>query len=157
MVYHCLISEGPSSFPLVFNWSPDRGLRTAENSRPCTILKSTSWGVLQDALFGGMILPSLIRKGERHRCCAQRPPHRNAVSILERDKSLDLAVLFPGQPTNFGKLRRSFRGLPWWLSGKESACQCWRHGFHPLSGKIPYTTAQLNPCTTSTEPGCYNC
>ena len=21
--------------------------------------------------------------------------------------------------------------LPWWLSGKESACQCRRHGFHP--------------------------
>ena len=22
-------------------------------------------------------------------------------------------------------------GLPWWLSGKESACQCRRHGFNP--------------------------
>ena len=22
-------------------------------------------------------------------------------------------------------------GLPWWLSGHESACQCWRHGFNP--------------------------
>jgi len=22
-------------------------------------------------------------------------------------------------------------GLPWWLSGKESACQCRRHGFYP--------------------------
>ena len=22
-------------------------------------------------------------------------------------------------------------GLPWWLSGKESACQCKRYGFDP--------------------------
>ena len=23
------------------------------------------------------------------------------------------------------------QGLAWWLSGNESACQCWRHGFNP--------------------------
>ena len=28
-------------------------------------------------------------------------------------------------------------GLPWWLSGKESACQCRRLGFNPWVGKIP--------------------
>ena len=28
-------------------------------------------------------------------------------------------------------------GLPWWLSGKESACQCGRHRFDLLVGKIP--------------------
>jgi len=28
-------------------------------------------------------------------------------------------------------------GLPWWSSGKESACQCSRHRFDPWSGKIP--------------------
>ena len=28
--------------------------------------------------------------------------------------------------------------LPWWLNGKESACQCRRHGFHPWVGKIPW-------------------
>ena len=26
----------------------------------------------------------------------------------------------------------------WWLSDKESACQCRRHGFAPWSGKIPH-------------------
>ena len=31
-------------------------------------------------------------------------------------------------------LRQS--GLPWWLSGKETACQCRRHGFDPWVGKI---------------------
>ena len=32
-------------------------------------------------------------------------------------------------------------GLPWWLSGKDSACQCRRckrHGFNPWFGKIPW-------------------
>ena len=28
--------------------------------------------------------------------------------------------------------------LPWWLSGKESTCQCRRHGFHPCIRKIPW-------------------
>ena len=28
-------------------------------------------------------------------------------------------------------------GLPWWLSSKESACECRRHGFDPWVGKIP--------------------
>ena len=29
-------------------------------------------------------------------------------------------------------------GLPWWLSGKESAWQCRRPGFNPWVGKIPW-------------------
>ena len=29
-------------------------------------------------------------------------------------------------------------GLPWWLSGKESACQCRIHRFYPWVGKIPW-------------------
>ena len=28
-------------------------------------------------------------------------------------------------------------GLPRWLSGQESACQCRRHEFDPWIGKIP--------------------
>ena len=39
-------------------------------------------------------------------------------------------------------------GLTWWLSGKESACQCRRHRFDPWSGKIPRASEQLSPCTT---------
>ena len=38
--------------------------------------------------------------------------------------------------------------LPWWLSGKESTCQCRRHRFKPRSGKIPHASEQLSPCTT---------
>ena len=29
-------------------------------------------------------------------------------------------------------------GLPWWLSDKESTCQCRRHGFDPWVEKIPW-------------------
>ena len=31
-------------------------------------------------------------------------------------------------------------GLPRWLSGKESTCQCRRPGFDPWVGKIPLET-----------------
>ena len=31
-----------------------------------------------------------------------------------------------------------FLGLPRWLSGKESTCQCRRHRFDPWVGKIPW-------------------
>ena len=29
-------------------------------------------------------------------------------------------------------------GVPWWLSSKESTCQCRRPGFNPWVGKIPW-------------------
>ena len=32
-------------------------------------------------------------------------------------------------------------GLPWWLSDKESACQCRRYRFNPWVGKIPWRMA----------------
>ena len=35
--------------------------------------------------------------------------------------------------------KKSMLGLPWWLSGKESACQCRGHGFDPWSRRIPHT------------------
>ena len=34
--------------------------------------------------------------------------------------------------------------FPWWLSRKESACQCRRHGFRSWSGKIPHTAGELS-------------
>ena len=37
-------------------------------------------------------------------------------------------------------------GLPWWLSGKESTCQCRRYGLDPWVGKIPWRRKwQLTP------------
>ena len=43
-------------------------------------------------------------------------------------------------------------GLPWWLSDKESDCQCRRHGFSPWFGKISHAMGQLGLCTTTAEP-----
>ena len=43
-------------------------------------------------------------------------------------------------------------GRAWWLSTKESACQCRRHGFNSWSGKIPHAPEQLGSCATTTEP-----
>ena len=53
--------------------------------------------------------------------------------------------------SKFHILRRHL-GLPWWLSGWESACQCRGHGFEPWSGKIPHAVEQLGPWATITEP-----
>ena len=36
-------------------------------------------------------------------------------------------------------------GLPWWLSGRESTCQCRRHRFDPWVGKIPWRKWQPTP------------
>ena len=44
------------------------------------------------------------------------------------------------------KLKKEEERLPWWLSGKESACQCRRHEFDPWSGKIPHATEQISLC-----------
>ena len=49
-------------------------------------------------------------------------------------------------------LKNSWRGLPWWLSGKEPTCQCRRQGFNPRSGKIPLAVEQLSPGVTTIEP-----
>ena len=42
-------------------------------------------------------------------------------------------------------------GLPWWSRGWESAGQCRGQEFNPWSGKTPYATEQLSPCTATTE------
>ena len=36
---------------------------------------------------------------------------------------------------SFQKQKRQLMGLPWWLSGKESTCQCRRHGSIPELGR----------------------
>ena len=46
------------------------------------------------------------------------------ISYMEVDQALFTAGTLPA-------------GLPGWLRGRESAC-CWRHGFNPRVGKIPW-------------------
>ena len=62
-----------------------------------------------------------------------------------------LASLFPTH-NHPRRHKKKTTGLPWWFNGKESACQCRRHGFKPWSGKIPHAAEQLSPCTTTVEP-----
>ena len=38
------------------------------------------------------------------------------------------------------------KGLPTWLSGKASACQCRGHGFNPWVGKIPWREGMAAHC-----------
>ena len=47
-------------------------------------------------------------------------------------------------------IKKKCRGLPWWLSGKES-CQCSRQRFDPWSQKIPHAVEQWSPYTGTTE------
>jgi len=49
-------------------------------------------------------------------------------------------------------LKGETAGRPWWLSGKETTCQCRRQEFDPWSGKIPHAAGKLDPYTTATEP-----
>ena len=62
------------------------------------------------------------------------------------------ALQAPPSMTSFYSSFKNPRGLPWWRSGWESACQCRGHGFEPWSGKIPHAAEQLGPWATTTEP-----
>ena len=47
--------------------------------------------------------------------------------------------------------------FPWWLSGKESACQCRRHAFNPVVQEYPtlhgaHVPQLLNLCSRAQEP-----
>ena len=49
------------------------------------------------------------------------------------------------------KEKKNFTGFPWWLSGKESTCQCRRHGFDLWSTRMPHAKEQLTLCATTIE------
>ena len=58
-------------------------------------------------------------------------------------------------------LKEIIRELLWWLSGKESACQCRRRRFDPCVGKIPPAWGATKPMHDSywaraLEPGSRN-
>ena len=70
-----------------------------------------------------------------------------------------MAVSFQCMTKFTTKKKKRLNGLSWWFSGKESACQCRRHGFDPWSGNIPRAMEQLRPCATTMElwiPGAAN-
>ena len=67
--------------------------------------------------------------------------HRGVAQMTAKGRDGAVGLVRRAQPL----------GRPWWLSGKDSACQCRRHKFSPWSGKILYSSEQLSPCTTATE------
>ena len=51
----------------------------------------------------------------------------------------------------YGFRKQQTLGFPWWLSGKESACQCRGYGLDLWSGKIPCAAEQLCSHTTTVK------
>ena len=71
--------------------------------------------------------------------------------ILEFPSSWDGYQEQPGLcAVNYSALKWLEKGLPWWSSGRESAFQCWGHGFDPWSGNWDLT------CHGATKPACHN-
>ena len=69
------------------------------------------------------------------------------------DVDLDISLLVAStlfSTTDLNCARKA--GLPWWLSGKESTCQCRRYECNPRPGKSPHASEHLSPYHTTTEP-----
>ena len=54
--------------------------------------------------------------------------------------------------TKMFKKKKTTLGHPWYLSGKESICQCRGHRFNLWSRKIPQAVDQLSPYATTPKP-----
>ena len=77
--------------------------------------------------------------------------NRKSVTALTPKEMDIMSVCLPSRLID-SKLKSCLgRGLPWWLSGKESSCQCRRHRFDPWLGRIPCAVEQLSLWATTTE------
>ena len=112
-------------------------------------------GLVFSSLLGVLCYPGLIRKSLiNHRCGkslreggGREGGGRRRCWILKG--RMIRAERKLGLPHN---CKREGMGLPWWLSGKEFACQCRGHGFNPWSRKVPSTVGKLSPQVPTTEP-----
>ena len=86
-----------------------RGRRS--QGKDCPHLREASWGPQ-----AGSSQSSVSTNGHRGSTTLSINTHREALE----------------DPVSCSKWDASgVTGLPWWLSGKESTCQCRRHGFNP--------------------------
>ena len=71
------------------------------------------------------------------------------IRKCNKEKIKTYSIIKPGSNKDPNHIRsngsKSGLGLPWWLSSKESACQCRRHGCDPWAGKTPHAMEQLSP------------
>ena len=78
--------------------------------------------------------------------------HASKPEILDqaaKEKFMKPRTTTPDVPLNGQSPSKHFLGLPWWLSGKESACHFRRHWLDPWSRRIPRAVEQISPCTST--------
>ena len=87
----------------------------------------------------------LITKGNSHRTYLHSSQLYNEKQVRTDaslpSRSLSSRTNWPRDESYFCVLLFSVTcciGLPWWLSSKQSACQCRRHKFDPWVRKIPW-------------------
>ena len=98
--------------------------------------------------------PTLVRReGGRAGTWAERPPTKNLHLTLD-DNSETQSRHFEAGGWHLERKKKEISvssslkigivclGLPWWLSGKEYACQCRRHRFDTWVKKIPWRKKQ---------------
>ena len=96
----------------------------------------------------------MLRHFSHVRLCATlwTAAHQTPLSMEDSKQEYWSGLLLSSPPRRHKWQKKEMTGLPWWLSGAESACQCKRHEFDPWSGKIPHAVKQLSPRTTTIKP-----
>ena len=73
--------------------------------------------------------------------CASRPQTHQLPRCWEFTSHREIGSVVRPLWWTF-RWRSEDQGLPWWLRGKETSCQCRRYGFDPWVRKIPWSRKQ---------------
>ena len=138
------------------DWSCDWGV--VMYPPPGQSLRAGRWDVFIGLVWHFSLLPNLSLWPGRQKMAASVqtawleaggwtiPPKNGECCPLKKGSySFHISV----NTCNASTSLKSLRGLPWWPSGEESACQCRGHGFDPGSREFP-------TCQGATRPVCHN-